>query len=843
MNNYQKNLKAFKNNHTFLIERLQGEIEKTPWFFPYEHGFNIKTDQNEIIKGTANNNPDELTKNYQMHSDEASIVFGIGDGSLLYSICQHKKKLHVVLVYESQLDIIAFALERYDFSKWIKNGTLLFVADKEQNELSSLVSVIDNGNVIQDWIFFAEPYVINKRSVYGQVFDETQRLINHLRCNTGTLMQAGKIIAKNDIENLPYVIRHNGINVLKEAFKDKPAILVSTGPSLSKNIHYIKEIQDKVIIIAVGQALRILQAYDITPDFICTVDFGEVNMSHFVGLMDSSVPLIALNRSFAPLLKEWRGPKFISSSINAGCENTVVGLLDDRGSLEQGGSVAHFALGVALHFGCNPIIITGQDLALTDGLSHNINADSSGFTYIDNGEIKWSVHDPRSNLLNKEVHSMGPAVQVPGYFGTPVITNIGLASFITAFEDIIKRRCKDITVINATEGGARIPETKQMALTTAIKKYCIESLDKSIIEKYKGLKDDWQQDIDKALSLIDSDMQILNEIIIETEKGLESNSKLSRKLSRNQFEQLLLENAEHSNKAAELSDKSPLLKLHIYHASRAIQSRELKVKGSTAHLLKHKDDFQTRIARNKLILETARDAAKDLKQSYEKTQSILQHCKDGDISEIVSPINYIPSVTDAEDYFKTGNFARPYLDALKLNDQDIAARCIEMREAKIAAEKERCKDHPVLIEYNELVHEAHQLGLKQRDFKQAFELLDTAEKLLPERFEAQWGRATALFYCARYQEALEQYDKLIKKYPDNQRLKFEKYLVMIEINAEQGLADMKQFLAESDQFQYFWRHIAELYRASDPVKAKAAYELYLSKFPDDIEAKAAVESL
>ena len=132
MNNYQKNLKAFKNNHTFLIERLQGEVEKTPWFFPYEHGFNIKTDQNEIIKGTANNNPDELTKNYQMHSDEASIVFGIGDGSLLYSICQHKKKLHVVLVYESQLDIITFALERYDFSKWIKNGTLLFIADKER---------------------------------------------------------------------------------------------------------------------------------------------------------------------------------------------------------------------------------------------------------------------------------------------------------------------------------------------------------------------------------------------------------------------------------------------------------------------------------------------------------------------------------------------------------------------------------------------------------------------------------------------------------------------------------------------------------------------------------------
>ena len=87
---------------------------------------------------------------------------------------------------------------------------------------------------------------------------------------TGTVIGAGKEIAKNDIETFPYVVRHRGIAELQNLYKDKPAILVNTGPSLQKNIHLLmnKEVREKCIIISIAQALRILLAYGIEPNFI-----------------------------------------------------------------------------------------------------------------------------------------------------------------------------------------------------------------------------------------------------------------------------------------------------------------------------------------------------------------------------------------------------------------------------------------------------------------------------------------------------------------------------------------------------------------------------------------------
>ena len=136
----------------------------------------------------------------------------------------------------------------------------------------------------------------------------------------------------------PFEIYPYSINKLIDIFQGKPGVIVSTGPSLEKNIHVLKEHQDKLVIVAVGQALRVLMGYGITPDFICTVDFGEVNMAHFKGLMDSKVPLVCLNRTYAPLLKQYQGPKFITSSPQE--ETSALSILNDRGAVLQGGSVA-----------------------------------------------------------------------------------------------------------------------------------------------------------------------------------------------------------------------------------------------------------------------------------------------------------------------------------------------------------------------------------------------------------------------------------------------------------------------------------------------------------------------
>jgi len=180
-----------------------------------------------------------------------------------------------------------------------------------------------------------------------------------------------------------------------------------------------------------------------------------------------------------------------------------------------------------------------------------------------------------------------------------------------------------------------------------------------------------------------------------------------------------------------------------------------------------------------------------------------------------------------------GNWARPYLDAQMLDNQEIVNKCIAMRDEKIAEMDAKYVDNEALIKYNELVFDARKLGLEDKNYDKAFELLDEAEKLYPEKFDAQWGRATSLFHIGKHKESLQQYDKIIKEHPDFDRLQFERCLVLMEIDHAQGIEDMIDFLSNHDSFQYFWRHIGAMYENSDIVKSLSAYKLYLEKYPED----------
>lgn len=295
------------------------------------------------------------------NKENVTVIIGIGIGHALNRILSQIEKGHHVVVIEPIGQIYRIAFDRYDFSEHIESHALLFAPTKADADM--IFSHLEAYKVIEDWNIFVE-LITRTRPEYWKLADYVMEVLNQIQCNIGTVTSAGGKIADNDIATLPYVIRYRGVSELINLFQGKPAICVSTGPSLERNIHLLKDIQDKVIIIAVGQALRPLLAYDIRPDFICTVDFGEVNFTHFAGICDETVPLVTINKTYAPLLKAYKGHKFISASVSPKFENTAHGALKDMGELAQGGSVAHMAFGLAAVLGCSPILFIGQNLAL-----------------------------------------------------------------------------------------------------------------------------------------------------------------------------------------------------------------------------------------------------------------------------------------------------------------------------------------------------------------------------------------------------------------------------------------------------------------------------------------------
>ena len=787
------------------------------------HAYDVKHPR-RAIRGIA--------KEFKLRFDTSTIMIGMGVGHTVHEFIIKKDKQHNMIVVEPDLFLIWSTLQIYDFSKWFDNGTLVIC--RTADSLKMYMAVIELIAVIQDWYVMVEKYAMDKPLRYEPLMIEAYSYINNLKCNTGTIMSAGTTIARNDIENLPYVLPCPGVVDYKDYFKGKPAIVINTGPSLKKNLFLLQEKKDDVVIIAVAQALRILLSYDIRPDFICTVDYGKTNYEHFEGLMDSDVPLVALNRSYASILQEYHGPKIIVASETA-TDTKLNLLINSKGSLDQGGSVSHMALAFANHLGCSPIAIIGQDLALTDSLSHYSGADASGNVTVENGQILWEVTDPSSHLKGTK-HSMGPEHRVPGYFGGQVLTNIGLTAFISSFEAIAKGMQEKL--FNCTEGGANIRGFKKTSLHTYLKTICLEPIYKAVLITPPDIK----THCDISIECLKEDILNIETMIDVSKKALETCDQLREHIKdKIGLKKILADNERLSKQAEDISKKNQLIAMSIFSESRQIQSSSLKVKGKVQHLLKDEADLLTRIERNEIILKSANKASKELLPLYQESLAVIKDYRSYDYNNELL-IKHREKDFDfnlIDDFYTKGNWSRPLLEAMKISNRpDIIEKsmCMRSNEIRDAKEKYDWEEHEKILAYNEWMDNALESGQK-KDFISAMESLEQASKLYPDKIDALWGLATTKCMLNLYPDAVKLYDNLIDSYPDIIKFKFEKGLALINIKdrIQEGLALIIDVMQESKEYDFFFVSLGDLYTSLENYKfALDAYNQYFEKFPYDI---------
>jgi len=806
----------------------------------------------------------------EFNDSTATMIIGLGLGFYLRTALEKAEDKHKFLVVEPDAGILKLALSECDFSQYILDKKIIIAPTID--DIAFSVEFMNEKYVVDDWTIFIEGYTI-KNINYAEISFAAINLLNQVRCNIGTISSAGKQIADNDIANLPYTIHRRGVSELKGLYKDRPAILVSTGPSLRKNLHLLIENRNKAIIIACGQALRPLLSYGITPDFICSVDFGEVNLTHYEGLMESGVPLVAFNQSYAELLKRWKGEVFVSTSQFMSTlpdhDNRIHKLISSKGNLLQGGSVAHMCFGLAYELGCNPLIMIGQDLAYEDEQSHFPQADSRGILKSDkNGEMKWEVNDPRCHLYGKD-YSMGVPIIVEGYFLAGVKTNVGLASFITSFERMIKTISPDIKVINSTEGGANIPGTTRVSLKKALKEYCSES----ILDKKDKLKpflsncDNALELIETAIPLLEKEISILNKIISHSSIAIRKNTKLFHLINGKKwhekkkmlFIKTMAENTRHSLRAHEESKLMPIVMLSIYGADRKIRGHKMNVHidDSFENIDKkeNQENLEIGIEKNKIILSAVQESSKSLKKTYKTVLQILKNAlsKGGPeylFSSIPEPE---PNIEDAEKYFEVGNFARPMLESKKILDslkycdfnpndyaiaQNIYWRAIKMCEDALK-EAEKLIDQTDHIDSIQLLYEAQKIGRDKRDFVTAKQMLEEAYELQPDDEIVQWGLASVYFHTQDYPKAIEMYHKLIKNdnKNDNARYIFELGQVLIyNDEMHEGIDKILTAMKQTHEFDSFFAILGDICCSKLDFETGAEnYKEYLERFPADYE--------
>jgi hypothetical protein len=277
-------------------------------------------------------------------------------------------------------------------------------------------------------------------------------------CITYTLMFYGNdakdslIGYYNMFNNIHEICNNPGINLLKDKFKDLPAIIVGAGPSLTKNMQYLKGIEDKALLIAADAALKPLLDNGIKPHLITTLErepeiellFKDIHKDKLEGIYLVACPVV-----YNEVFKAYKGEKII-------CYRQFdhfkwIGI--ERGMLPIKTSPGNMNFNIAEYLGCNTIIMVGQDMAL-DGDITNVDGAVLG--------------------NSQQTYKDEPKYEVKGNAKDKVITTHFLKTVLESFVlDVSNSKSK---VINTSDIGAYVEGTELMNLEESKEKYITKTV-------------------------------------------------------------------------------------------------------------------------------------------------------------------------------------------------------------------------------------------------------------------------------------------------------------------------------------------------------------------------------
>lgn len=398
----------------------------------------------------------EWADTIQLDDESIILVYGVGLG---YHINYLLKKLSLsnrLILVEPSKGIFEYALSNGYYDKFKDRPDTFFINEDSDENIRALLSMYIPWDNFENLIF-------KDFKQYPKVFEEHYRkfskclieTINAMRINRNTALYFAEQWQSNFMENIEFIFKSVPVKSFFDSFKNIPAVIVSAGPSLDKNIRLLKEAKGSCIIICVGTALKALIKEKIEPDFVVSIDGSEKNFKHFDGY-SVNAPLLYDLTVYPKILRKYKGPLVIGQIASEFSTLFEEKLLIEFGRLSAGPSVANLSLDFAYKMGCDPIIFIGQDLAYLDNRTH-----ASGTTY-EKDRIKESSDE-------KEY------IYVDGNYEDKVLTDRVLLSFKTWFENYIYGH-QDRTYINATEGGALIKGTKIISFKEAIEQYMKKNL-------------------------------------------------------------------------------------------------------------------------------------------------------------------------------------------------------------------------------------------------------------------------------------------------------------------------------------------------------------------------------
>lgn len=462
------------------LEKVKGSLEKSKKTGEYTLILSNEHKKKYVLsKYTPKEDMNQRVDFSEKNKETLWIFFGFTLGYGIEAVIEKIGLEAKILVIEPDETLLALQFENSESDKIRANKNIYFYSGAAFENLEKLCeSLLDMRTLYNIEIVSTPAYEEMYLNYYKKVTNTILFLKQKLQMNKNTMELLSTIAIKNIIKNRYHIINAYDIATHKDVYKNIPAVIVASGPSLSKNIAYLKAF--KGLNFTCGRSVSAVSKIGVEPDFVVSLDPQDVTYDTLLEKGDNDYPLIVRTESSNKVVRHNKGKQyFIDDPVKL--SKSIIGL--DIESLSIGGSVATMACSIAHYMGCNPIIFIGQDLAYTDK----------------------KVHDEACRLEDeKAIDETNITIRrIKGFDGQEVLSSVVFLTFKDWIEKFIQQHSETV-FINATEGGAFIEGAMHRPFKEVVDEYkerckpCIDhgekayeaiDIDKYMLEKLVAIKE------------------------------------------------------------------------------------------------------------------------------------------------------------------------------------------------------------------------------------------------------------------------------------------------------------------------------------------------------------------
>lgn len=397
------------------------------------------------------------------------VALGFGLGHHVEAVARKLARTGVMLAFEPDVGLLRAVLERIDHSEWFRSTNFALLTEADDPAAISDAIMGSEGVFVLGAAFVEHPACRARAGVLLDAFSSRfTNVMRAARTSVLTTLVQSEATFRNLLMNMDWYVSTPGVAELEGIAKGRAAVVVSAGPSLERNIALLARpgVRDRVVIVAVQTVLKQLLARGIRPHFVCALDHHEISRRFYEGLTAeqlAGVTLVVEPRANPAILESFPGA--IRCCEDEWLEDIIGGVVEKKGRLPAGATVAHLAYSLARHLGCDPVVMIGQDLGFTDGQYYSAGAaihttwgsELNPFRTLE--MFEWERIARARRLLR----------QLTDVNGRPIYTDEQMAAYLVQFEQMFGAdQEKGLRTIDATEGGVAKRHTTAMTLQEAI---------------------------------------------------------------------------------------------------------------------------------------------------------------------------------------------------------------------------------------------------------------------------------------------------------------------------------------------------------------------------------------